>query len=208
MSSFEVSQGTGSAPMDLSEVSPGISNGTGDQRAIAEVREQVAQLCAFVKGSGKGGSGSGSWNSYNSNSASKGKGKGKGKGPTAPNIAFRRAEKVPGAVPVCAEYQRTGKCTYFARTGRECKFKHVKDLPAALSSVEGLISTDLPPLAKSAAWDEDSHCFVVAPAGGGELPTPIANIEAEIGQISGEIEAEMGFEFPAEPPAGFQRHLG
>ena len=54
-------------------------------------------------------------------------------------------------------------------------------------------------------WDEMSHCFVCSVGGGSELPAPVANIEAEVGKICEEIEAEMSFEFPIEP-LGFQRH--
>ena len=148
-----------------------------------------------------------------SSSGKGGAGTGKVKGPSAIAVAWKRAEQQPGkgAVPLCPEYQRTGRCTYFSRTGRECRFKHVKDVPQALSSIEGLLTTDLPGLSNNASWDEESHCFALACGEcaplGAAAPPPVFGVEAEVLKAYSDLEAEMNFQFLEPGPLGFQRHL-
>ena len=135
-----------------------------------------------------------------------------GKGPSAIAVAWRRAEQQQGkgAVPICPEYQRTGQCTFFSRTGRECRFKHVRDVPQALSSIEGLLSTDIPGISNNAVWDEESHVFALTCGDAGCSATaapPVSNIEAEVQKAYNEIESEMSFQILEPPAAGFQGHL-
>ena len=224
MGCFNATQGHSAVPMELGEVSPDVGKNN-DLHQIAEVRAQVAELSAFIKGGGRSGT-PGQWSSYTpsggknspgkggagaGNGTGKGKGKGKG-GPSAIAVAWKRAESQPGkgGVPLCPEYQRTGRCTYFSRTGRECRFKHVKDVPQALSSIEGLLTTDLPSLSNNASWDEESHCFALACgecAPTGAAAPPVSGVEAEVFKAYSDLEAEMSFQILEPGPLGFQRHL-
>ena len=128
-------------------------------------------------------------------------------------MAWKRAEQQPGkgAVPLCPEYQRTGRCTYFSRTGRECRFKHVKDVPQALSSIEGLLTTDLPGVGSNAVWDEESHCFALVcgecAGPGASAAPPVSGVEAEVLKAYTELVSEMSFQIFEPAPLGFQRHL-
>ena len=121
-------------------------------------------------------------------------------------MAARRAA-AGQRIPICPEYQRTGQCTDFARTGRECRFKHVRDVPQALSSIEGLLSTDIPGISNNAVWDEQSHVFALTcgeAAGSAAVAPPVCNIEAEVQKAYGEIEAEMSFQILEPAAVGFQ----
>ena len=76
------------------------------------------------------------WNS------SKGGGKGQGGKPSATQIALHRVNGDPSKA-VCPTELRRARCDFHERTGKPCKFMHFKALLASLSSVEGLVATDL-----------------------------------------------------------------
>ena len=205
MGSFEMSQGN--MPMELCELNLDISDAAPvatNNSAIAKIQAQVEELSAFVRsappiGPGKGATQSSPWQSFNGGSRSpgkgqfdKGKGKGKGKGkPTSNAIASRRAEK-NGSQALCPTEARTGRCDYEARTGRRCKFLHVK-LPKELSGIEGLIRSDLGEL----RWDSAESCYLCTDElDKSQLPDFIAHVEAEVANVTAELmneSAELGF---------------
>ena len=130
--------------------------------------------------------------------------KGFGKGQdTALAVARRRAAQQPGAKPLCREYQRTGKCTWTERTGRPCNFAHGDKLPAALSQVCGLTTADLPGSVQYVYKDGMLHCT----CGGEASPAVVSSLQAEVAQISAEVEKERAEEWVMNGPAvspGFQ----
>ena len=120
-----------------------------------------------------------------------GKGKGKGKGPSPFAVASRRAQ-LHGSQALCPTEARTGKCDFYERTGRACKFLHVK-VPKELSGVEGLIRSDLGDL----KWCEQDGCYLCTDElDRAVLPDFIAHIADEVQQITEQLseeEAESSF---------------
>ena len=131
------------------------------------------------------------WGPSGGKAGSFGKGKGKGKGPTPTAVAKARAAKVPGATPICDEHRRTGQCTFLARTGRKCEFLHVEKLPPQLSSIEGLISTDLK--GYELQFDPCSGVYTCLPCREPQASTNIGNIEAEVQSTYHELSSELDF---------------
>ena len=145
-------------------------------------------------------------NSYGQNfkgSGNKGKGKG-GKGDTSLAVSRRRAaHQQGGAKPLCREYQRTGKCTWQERTGRQCNFAHGDKLPAALSGVCGLTTADLPGNVQYSLHEGLLHCT----CGGEVSATAVVSLEAEVAQISAQVEKERAEDWTISGPTvspGFQ----
>ena len=125
---------------------------------------------------------------FGKNAGGKGFGKkGSGKGPDpALAIARKRAAQQPYAKPICREFQRTGKCTFTERTGKPCNFVHVDKLPAALSQVGGLTTADLPGSVQY-TYKEGLLCCT---CGSETSPAVVASLEAEVAQVSAEVEQE------------------
>ena len=84
---------------------------------------------------------------------------------------------------MCDQYMKTGKCWYLDNYGY-CKFKHVKGLPPALSSVEGLRFEDL---VGNLKYDKGTQIFTYTanPENDKEI---VANVEAELATIAAELE--------------------
>ena len=59
---------------------------------------------------------------------------------------------------LCPTELRTGKCDYTERTGRSCRYMHVKAVPKSLASIEGLIASDL--VGVSLNYDAQSGGFI------------------------------------------------
>ena len=130
-----------------------------------------------------------SWSGWRNNNGGKGDGKGKGKskGPSPMAVAKARAAKVPGATPICDEYRRTGQCSFEANSGRKCNFLHVDKLPPQLSSIEGLISTDLKGLKLD--FDISSGICTCCPCTE-ENVKALASVETEVNKVYNEMMAD------------------
>ena len=149
---------------------------------------------------------SGSWNSWkgspkfgSTGGGKNGKGKGKGKGkPSNVQVALARAAKVPGATPICDEYRRTGQCTFKARTGKRCEFLHVDKIPAQLSSIEGLISSDFAGVDMKCDFSSGVWTCGMCTE---QSAAAIANLESEVQNVYEELLADYqcGEEAPAQP---------
>ena len=163
-------------------------------------------MSAMFQGKGAYGGPSGTWGSWKGTSKSTGKdGKGKGKGkyggkggPSAVAVAKARAVKVPGATPICDEYRRTGQCTFKARTGKRCEFLHVDKIPAQLSSVEGLISSDFAGVDMKCDFATGVWTCGVCTE---QSAAVVANLESEVMKVYDELVADYqcGEEAPAQP---------
>ena len=207
MGGFEATMGITPVSMDLVALGP-----DSDQaKEMAAMRQELRALGAMVgKGGGQGGKpGKGTWGSYNSQRSGGGKagrvqkggdrGGAKGKNSSVP-VGSPAAEARRGA-RICHAYQETGKCWHMDTFGH-CKFKHVKGIPPALSSVEGLRFEDL---VGNLKYDKGAqvYTYTAEPAVDKDIKT---NVEAEIAAIVAELE-ELGDEEEAEPGAQpFQRH--
>ena len=181
------------------------------------MQRQIAELSAMVKGGGgkgNGGFGKGApWSGYRPGQGSqgsqgyKGKGKGKGKGPSPAQVAMRRAAESNArgqpAEVMCPTQQKRGFCDYEARTGYKCKFMHAKNIPPALSAVEGLISTDLKEYVLTYNGDGTFNC-----SGGPEQPSMAAVAAAEVEQVAKILATEEQNFIVLQPGEGINSTVG
>ena len=188
------------------------------QKQMEQQSKHMAEMSAMVKG--KGG---GSWSSYQP-------GKGPGAGTSGPPamkgakgsskgalaIAHRRArEQGKGAQVVCPTEQRKGFCDFAQRNpGKVCRFAHYKNIPAQLSNVEGLISTDFMGIPVTMDENGDYICGTCTP----EKAAALSSVSDEVAKMAATIAEEYDFqvyEVPGkaqqaapggESASGFPRH--
>ena len=177
------------------------------QSMLMKMDQRMDELSAMVKGGdnrSKGGGDGKGWSNYKGpwtgpGSSAKGKdGKGKGKGaPSALAVAHRRAQDGGNkAQVVCPTQQRRGHCDFEQRTGRPCRFMHVKNLPPTLAAVDGLISSDLRGF--NLTYDCEDNTYVcgecaTAPKNGTEAPALASVIENEVAKTAAELSEEWEF---------------
>ena len=203
-------------PMELGEISSSLGPQeplTTVQQQLATAQKQVAELSAMVKGGGKGqwnsaGKGGGTFGKGSAwSSPGKGKGKGKGKGATPAQIAIRRIEQSGDKVAevICPTMLRKGYCDFEQRTGKKCRFSHVKNVPPSLAAIEGLITSDLKDYEiKYDARDGTFVCGDCMAPKDGEKPVVASVLASEVAKIAEEMVAEEDedFEFQVfQPPA-------
>ena len=107
---------------------------------------------------------------------------------------------------MCNEEARTGKCTYEERTGRPCKFVHLKQRPAQLNGFEGMTTADL----KNLNYDPTTRQYGCSEITAAEL----AAVDADVQSVAAQLEAEWASRpemqveepMPNGGPPGFQRH--
>ena len=109
--------------------------GAESSKLLAQIDAMQASLAALMAGKGgqpsNSNGGKGFWGQRGAQQPKGGKGKGKGKG----------ADMRPGT-RVCHQFSETGRCPHQEKFWW-CKFKHVRNVPKTLSSVEGLRFEDL-----------------------------------------------------------------
>ena len=210
---LDVIQGRSNTPMELGEIAvadivKAVPQSESPDKFKA-MQDKIDQMSAMIyQGKGGGNSNSGAWGSWKGGAGgrkgdSKGKGKGKGLGgkggPTTAAVALSRAKKVPGGTPICDEYRRTGQCTFKSRTGRRCEFLHVDKIPAALSSIEGLISTDFKGVPMTCDWTSGVWTCGACTE---QSASTIANLETAIEKAYEELVADYqcGEEAAAQQP--------
>ena len=151
---LDIIHGRGADAMDLSSVSKEAP--TTAEAKLLDLERRYNEMSAMM-GKGAGGGGSSTkgqpWGGYRPSQGQGqaqgqgfgqgfGKGKGKGKGKSASSIANRRSRET-GSQALCPSEAKFGQCTYQQWSGKPCRYQHTKNLPAALSAVEGLVAADL-----------------------------------------------------------------
>lgn len=93
---------------------------------------------------------------------------------------------------------RKGHCDFEERTGKPCKFTHVKGVPPQLASVEGLITSDLRDY--EVTFDFKDNTFVIGDHKPSDKPVMANVLASDFARIAEEMAQEEEYNFEVYPP--------